>query len=200
MVACIVFVYFWLIGDTQHTFAISKGHCIYLDGENIALQSKPEEKTNDGSLIPVSCGFENFCCNASTLAPGARAIEVASTMSLVDKPIAWGCIVGITVLGCLAGCSLKQETLPLPPAPPGPPRRPLPHLPPRRREGCSRRHTRDHPGRHGLLVWAGFPRPRDRERRDVRSTRPDCCPSNAAAGDGGQGDQSRNWPIGPRDD
>jgi rare lipoprotein A (peptidoglycan hydrolase) len=39
-------------------------------------------------------------------------------MSFVDKPIAWGCIVGITVLGCLAGCSLKQETLPLPPAPP----------------------------------------------------------------------------------
>ena len=39
-------------------------------------------------------------------------------MSLVDKPIAWGCIVGITVLGCLAGCSLKQETMPLPLAPP----------------------------------------------------------------------------------
>jgi rare lipoprotein A (peptidoglycan hydrolase) len=39
-------------------------------------------------------------------------------MSLVDKPIAWGCIVGITVLGCLAGCSLKRETMPLPPTPP----------------------------------------------------------------------------------
>ena len=39
-------------------------------------------------------------------------------MSFVYKPIAWGCIVGITVLGDLAGCSLKQETMPLPPAPP----------------------------------------------------------------------------------
>jgi len=39
-------------------------------------------------------------------------------MALVDKPIAWGSIVGLTVLGCLAGCSLKQETMPLPPAPP----------------------------------------------------------------------------------
>jgi len=38
-------------------------------------------------------------------------------MSLVHKQIAWGCIVGVTLLGCLAGCSLKQEPVPLPPVP-----------------------------------------------------------------------------------
>lgn len=38
-------------------------------------------------------------------------------MSLVHKPISWGCIVGVTLLGCIAGCSLKQEPVPLPPVP-----------------------------------------------------------------------------------
>jgi len=38
-------------------------------------------------------------------------------MSLVHKQIAWGCIVGVTLLGCIAGCSLKQEPAPLPPVP-----------------------------------------------------------------------------------
>src|SRR2546428_13285465 len=36
-------------------------------------------------------------------------------MSLVHKQIAWGCIVGVTLLGCIAGCSLKEEPVPLPP-------------------------------------------------------------------------------------
>jgi rare lipoprotein A len=39
-------------------------------------------------------------------------------MSLVHKQIAWGCIVGVTLLGCIAGCSLKQEPVPLQPVPP----------------------------------------------------------------------------------
>jgi rare lipoprotein A (peptidoglycan hydrolase) len=38
-------------------------------------------------------------------------------MSLVHKQIAWGCIVGVTLLGCIAGCSLKQEPVPLPSVP-----------------------------------------------------------------------------------
>ena len=38
-------------------------------------------------------------------------------MSLVHKQIAWGCIVGVTLLGCIAGCSLKEEPVPLPPVP-----------------------------------------------------------------------------------
>jgi rare lipoprotein A len=36
-------------------------------------------------------------------------------MSLVHKQIVWGCIVGVTLLGCIAGCSLKEEPVPLPP-------------------------------------------------------------------------------------
>jgi rare lipoprotein A (peptidoglycan hydrolase) len=39
-------------------------------------------------------------------------------MSLVhNTPLAWGCIVGVTVLGCLVGCSLKQEPMPRPSVP-----------------------------------------------------------------------------------
>jgi rare lipoprotein A (peptidoglycan hydrolase) len=38
-------------------------------------------------------------------------------MSLVYKPMAWGCIVGVTLLWCIAGCGLKQEPVPLPPVP-----------------------------------------------------------------------------------
>jgi hypothetical protein len=40
-----------------------------------------------------------------------------STMSLIHKQMAWGGIVGITLLGCIAGCSLKEEPVPLPPVP-----------------------------------------------------------------------------------
>jgi rare lipoprotein A (peptidoglycan hydrolase) len=36
-------------------------------------------------------------------------------MSLFHKQLAWGCIVGITLLMCIAGCSLKEEPVPLPP-------------------------------------------------------------------------------------
>ena len=39
-------------------------------------------------------------------------------MSLIHKQMAWGGIVGITLLGCIAGCSLKQEPVPLQPVPP----------------------------------------------------------------------------------
>jgi rare lipoprotein A len=38
-------------------------------------------------------------------------------MSLVHKQIVWGCIAGVTLLGCIAGCSLKEEPVPLPPVP-----------------------------------------------------------------------------------
>jgi rare lipoprotein A (peptidoglycan hydrolase) len=39
-------------------------------------------------------------------------------MSLVhNSPLAWGCIVGVMLLGCLAGCSLKHEPMPLPSVP-----------------------------------------------------------------------------------
>ena len=43
--------------------------------------------------------------------------EVESTMSLVHQQMSWGCIVGITLLGCISGCSLKEESVPLPPVP-----------------------------------------------------------------------------------
>src|SRR5262244_2575852 len=53
-----------------------------------------------------------------SLAPGAPITEEESTMSLVhNTPLAWGCIAGVTLLGCLAGCSLKQESMPLPSVP-----------------------------------------------------------------------------------
>ena len=38
-------------------------------------------------------------------------------MSLVHTPLAWGCIVGVTLLGCLAGCSRQQEPVLLPSVP-----------------------------------------------------------------------------------
>jgi len=38
-------------------------------------------------------------------------------MSLVHKQMAWGCIVGVALLVCISGCSLKEEPVPLPPAP-----------------------------------------------------------------------------------
>jgi hypothetical protein len=85
-------------------------------------------------------------------------------MSLVHKPIAWGCIVGVTLLGCIAGCSLKQEPVPLPPVPQAPEKAAPAPVPQAKEEAAPARTPRDHPGRHGLLVWAGFPRPGDGER------------------------------------
>ena len=41
-------------------------------------------------------------------------------MSLIHKPLVWGYIIGVTLLGCIGGCSLKQEPVPLPPVPPVP--------------------------------------------------------------------------------
>jgi rare lipoprotein A len=38
-------------------------------------------------------------------------------MSLMHKQLVWSCIVGVTWLVCLAGCSLKEEPVPLPPVP-----------------------------------------------------------------------------------
>jgi rare lipoprotein A (peptidoglycan hydrolase) len=38
-------------------------------------------------------------------------------MSLVHKQMAWGCIVGVTLLGCIAGCRLQEAPVPPPPVP-----------------------------------------------------------------------------------
>ena len=38
-------------------------------------------------------------------------------MLLIHKQISWGGIVGVTLLGCIAGCSLKEEPVPPPPVP-----------------------------------------------------------------------------------
>ena len=38
-------------------------------------------------------------------------------MSLVHQQMSWGCIVGITLLGCISGCSLKEEPVSPPPVP-----------------------------------------------------------------------------------
>ena len=38
-------------------------------------------------------------------------------MSLVYKQILWVCMIGVTLLGCISGCSLKQEPVPLAPVP-----------------------------------------------------------------------------------
>src|SRR5215216_4532453 len=51
------------------------------------------------------------------LASGGSVTEKESTMSHVHMALAWGGIIGVTVLGCLAGCSLKPEPLPLPSVP-----------------------------------------------------------------------------------
>jgi rare lipoprotein A (peptidoglycan hydrolase) len=40
-------------------------------------------------------------------------------MFLVHKPIVWGGIGGVIVLGWIAGCSLRQEPVPPPPVPQG---------------------------------------------------------------------------------
>ena len=56
---------------------------------------------------PLGHARDPHACTGSLLSE-------ASTMSLVhNTPLAWGCIVGVTVLGCLAGCSLKHEPMPL---------------------------------------------------------------------------------------
>src|SRR5712691_5933227 len=39
-------------------------------------------------------------------------------MSLMHKPLGWGYIIGVTLLWCIGGCSLKQEPILLPPVPP----------------------------------------------------------------------------------
>jgi len=52
-----------------------------------------------------------------SLAPYAKATEEESTMALVHTQIAWGYIVGVMLLGGLAGCSLKDASVPLPAGP-----------------------------------------------------------------------------------
>ena len=39
-------------------------------------------------------------------------------MSLMYTPLVWQAIIGVTILGCIAGCSLTQAPVPLPPVPP----------------------------------------------------------------------------------
>jgi rare lipoprotein A len=51
------------------------------------------------------------------LTHGVQVTEEEATMALVHTLLAWGCIVGVILLGCLAGCSLKQEPVPLPSVP-----------------------------------------------------------------------------------
>ena len=151
-------------------------------------------------LVALSAGERH----GMSLAPYAKATEEESTMALVHTQLAWGYIVGVMVLGCLAGCSLKDTAVPLPAGPHAPAGDcscicpPGPCSPDATR--CSRRPTRDCPDRHSLLVWAGFPWPGNRQWRDVQSTCPDRCPSDAAVGDRGRRDQSGNGPIRPGED
>src|SRR5215510_2111491 len=55
-----------------------------------------------------------------SLAPYTKVTEEESTMAPVHTQIAWGYIVGVMLLGCLAGCSLKDASVPLPAGPHAP--------------------------------------------------------------------------------
>lgn len=44
-----------------------------------------------------------------SFAPCARASEEECIMTLYHTLLTWGCIVGVTLLGCLAGCRSKEE-------------------------------------------------------------------------------------------
>ena len=121
-------------------------------------------------------------------------------MSLVYKPMAWGCIVGVTLLWCIAGCGLKQEPVPLPPVPqahekaaPAPAPQAQEEAAPAGKPEITQVATASWygPGLQGQETASG---------ETFGSTRPDCSPSDAAAGDGGQSDQSGNWSIGQCDD
>jgi hypothetical protein len=71
----------------------------------------PSLLCDDGSALSLWHARDPHACAGSLLSE-------ASTMSLVPHtPLAWGCIVGVTVLGCLAGCSLQHEPMPLPSVP-----------------------------------------------------------------------------------
>ena len=99
--------------------------------------------------------------------------------ALSHTPLAWGCIVGVSRC-CSPGCSRQQEPVPLPSVPHAH-EKVAPAPVPRQKKLPWTANLR--PPRSGRPpVWTGFPWPRNSERRDVQSTRPDRCPSDAAAG------------------
>ena len=122
-------------------------------------------------------------------------------MFIMHKQMACGCIVGVTLLGLVAGCSLKEAPVPRPPVPQAH-EEATPTPAPQAKEEA----TPAGPPETTQVVTASWYGPGFDGKETASGATFDQHamtaghPSDAAARDGGQSDQSGNRPIGPGDD